>query len=38
MPRKLPEPDLTILIKIDPEVAYKRKTADRDRHESNTWK
>ena len=32
----LPDPDLTIFIKIDPEAARKRKTVDRDRYESNS--
>jgi dTMP kinase len=33
MQRHLPQPDLTILLNIDPAVSARRKTADRDRYE-----
>lgn len=33
MQRYLPQPDLTILLDIDPQVSAQRKTADRDKYE-----
>jgi dTMP kinase len=31
--KHLPQPDITILLDIDPQVSVRRKTADRDRYE-----
>jgi thymidylate kinase len=35
MQRYLPQPHVTLLLDIDPEVSARRKTADRDRYESD---